>query len=993
RRGATATLILNQNGGQEEEAQPPRLSSTRIGARGCSRHAYPGARRRGAAAALILNQNGGQGGRGAAATLILNQNRGQGAKRCSRHAYPQPEWGPGGRGAAATLILNQNRGQGAKGAAATLILNQNGGQGEEAQPPRLSSTRIGARGYSRHAYPVPGEEVQPPRLSSTRMGAGGRGAAATLILNQNRGQGVQPPRLSGARRRGAAATLILNQNGGQGGRGAAATLILNQNRGQGAQPPRLFGARRRSAAATLILNQNGGQGDEAQRRGAAATLILNQNGGQGEEAQPRRGAAATLILNQNGGQGDEAQPRRGAAATLILNQNGGQGEEAHQRGQGEEAQPRRGAAATLILNQNGGQGEEAQPRKGAAARLILNQNGGQGDEAQPRRGAAATLILNQNGGEEVQPPRLSSTRMGAKGKRRRGAAATLILNQNCEEVQPPRLSSTRMGARGKRRRGAAATRILNQNGGQGEEAQPRRGAAATLILNQNGGQGEEAQPRRGAAATLILNQNGGQGEEAQPRRGAAATLILHQNGGEEVQPPRRGREGLSSTNMGFRGVEARAEEDGGKDEVWKLKLKKTEVWKLKPKKTEVWKLKLKKTEARTRCSKPESAAVEGGEGEDVRILNPKRDGDGDEAGELACRSGNLVRQLKQWRRNGSPTYEAAFGMGSLCVLSTSEQYGLRAKAGQPPKFKPSWSWLHKKSPRLKHFLLGRPILRANPSMSSSSRQYVKAASSPRSGIGSWRLLSAYVGCRKAAQRIAAATKKDARGSFWQGKKAMLRVYRRRWWLARRRLKRRYSALMVRTEKPFLSYKAAKWAIEENILQAGFRVQISRQNHPQWKFLTETGSLLFFQSLNESLGLAQKQLATATCSVNNALGRQACDITLQGAQDLLKARGYEHDWCTFLRQGGRILSPLVVDCALEKSGFKLQHCQNLEVWPAGAQSILQIRGDRNSCHERWVALISCHSRIYLLDCFQDEPEPTVNCQLGVQPCDTYAVIRL
>ncbi|CAE7296014.1 POL [Symbiodinium sp. CCMP2592] len=617
--------------------------------------------------------------------------------------------------------------------------------------------------------------------------------------------------------------------------------------------------------------------------------------------------------------------------------------------------------------------------RGAAAKRCSRHAYPQPEWGPGGRGAAAERCSRQ----AYPQPEWGPGGRGAAAKRcsrhaypqpewgRRGAAATLILNQNGgqgEEAQ---------------RRGAAATLILTQNGGQGDEAQPRRGAAATLILNQNGGQGEEAQPRRGAAATLILNQNGGQGEEAQPRRGAAATLILHQNGGEEVQPPRRGVElELKKTEArASPGVEAQAEEDRGKDE--------------------------------------------------VRILNPKRDGDGDEdpsgIGSRPCifsqdgrggpaqssrkscalcslenlqlaldsriAKGNLVRQLKQWRRNGSPTYEAAFGMGSLCVLSTSEQYGLRAKAGQPPKFKPSWSWLHKKSPRLKHFLLGRPILRANPSMSSSSRQYVKAASSPRSGIGSWRLLSAYVGCRKAAQRIAAATKKDARGSFWQGKKAMLRVYRRRWWLARRRLKRRYSALMVRTEKPFLSYKAAKWAIEENILQAGFRVQISRQNHPQWKFLTETGSLLFFQSLNESLGLAQKQLATATCSVNNALGRQACDITLQGAQDLLKARGYEHDWCTFLRQGGRILSPLVVDCALEKSGFKLQHCQNLEVWPAGAQSILQIRGDRNSCHERWVALISCHSRIYLLDCFQDEPEPTVNCQLGVQPCDTYAVIRL
>ncbi|CAE7456495.1 unnamed protein product [Symbiodinium sp. CCMP2592] len=237
-------------------------------------------------------------------------------------------------------------------------------------------------------------------------------------------------------------------------------------------------------------------------------------------------------------------------------------------------------------------GARGKRRKGAAARLILNQNGGQGDEAQPRRGAAATLILNQNGGEEVQPPRLSSTRMGAKGKRRRGAAATLILNQNeGQGVQPPRLS-------GARQRGAAATLILNQNGGQGEEAQPPRLSrigARGYSRHAYPAPGEEVQPPRlsstrmgaggrGAAATLILNQNRGQG--GQPprlsgamRRGAGRhdeegrraypkpiwvsevwKLELKKDGGKDEGG------GLSSTNMGFRGVEARAEEDGGKGE-------------------------------------------------------------------------------------------------------------------------------------------------------------------------------------------------------------------------------------------------------------------------------------------------------------------------------------------------------------------------------------------------------------------------------------------
>ncbi|CAE7566210.1 unnamed protein product, partial [Symbiodinium sp. CCMP2592] len=398
KKGKDKALILKQNAGkprksrhvypQPEEGQgvqPPRLS---------------GARRRGAAATLILNQNGGQGKeaqrRGAAATLILNQNGGQGeeAKRCSRHAYPQPEWGR--RDAAATPILNQNGGQGEeaqprRGAAATLILNQNGGeevqpprlsstrsaypvQGEEvqpprlilkpewgargkkAQPPRLSSTRIGARGYSRHAYPVPGEEVQPRR-----------GAAATFILNQNGGQGeeAQPPRLSSTRI--AAATLIRCQ--AKRRRGAAATG------GQGeevkwcsrhAYPQPEWGPGGRGAAATLILNQNGGQGEEAQRRGAAATLILNQNGGQGKEAQPPRLSSTRM----HGGQG--LQPPRLSGAR------------------------RRGAAATLILTQNGGQGDEAQPPRLSSTRIGAR---GYSRHAYPVPG------------EEVQPPRLSSTRM------------------------------------------------------------------------------------------------------------------------------------------------------------------------------------------------------------------------------------------------------------------------------------------------------------------------------------------------------------------------------------------------------------------------------------------------------------------------------------------------------------------------------------------------------------------------------------------------------
>ncbi|CAE7776132.1 POL [Symbiodinium sp. CCMP2592] len=357
--------------------------------------------------------------------------------------------------------------------------------------------------------------------------------------------------------------------------------------------------------------------------------------------------------------------------------------------------------------------------------------------------------------------------------------------------------------------------------------------------------------------------------------------------------------------------------------------------------------------------------------------------------------GNLIRQLKHWRQVGSPTYEAAFGLGSLCVLSASEQCGLRAKAGERPNFKPSSSWLHKKQRRLRQFLLGRAIPRT--SLSTRSRKYVQSASSQRSGGQSWILHYYYVHNRKMAHRLATALKKVAGGTVWKGKKASLRGYRQRWWRARRELRRRYSELMAMAEGPLLSCRAAKWAIEEDILQAGFRVPLSDrmscQNHPQWRFLAETGHILYFQSPHESLDFAQKQLASATCSINNALGRPTCDITLQTAQRLLKARGSEHDWRMCVKQDGKILSPFAVGCALEQIGFKLQYCSDPSIWPAGAQSLLQIRGDQNSGNEHWAALTSCDGRIYVLDCFQGKPELVMNWHPDLQPCETYAVLRL
>ena len=85
--------------------------------------------------------------------------------------------------------------------------------------------------------------------------------------------------------------------------------------------------------------------------------------------------------------------------------------------------------------------------------------------------------------------------------------------------------------------------------------------------------------------------------EARTRPGG---LILNQYGVSEVWKlkktearTRQGGGGLSSTNMGFRGVEAPAEEDRGRDKAGRAYPQPMWV-------SEVWKLKLKKTEAGTR---------------------------------------------------------------------------------------------------------------------------------------------------------------------------------------------------------------------------------------------------------------------------------------------------------------------------------------------------------------------------------------------------------
>ena len=84
---------------------------------------------------------------------------------------------------------------------------------------------------------------------------------------------------------------------------------------------------------------------------------------------------------------------------------------------------------------------------------------------------------------------------------------------------------------------------------------------------------------------------------------------------------------------------------------------------------------------------------------------------------------NVIVQLKSWREAGSPTYEFALAHSSLVALDPALVLWLRYSAGEHTKFEAKVSWLHKKTKRLTHFILGRPALRT-PRLSNSAEAFV-----------------------------------------------------------------------------------------------------------------------------------------------------------------------------------------------------------------------------------------------------------------------------
>ena len=348
--------------------------------------------------------------------------------------------------------------------------------------------------------------------------------------------------------------------------------------------------------------------------------------------------------------------------------------------------------------------------------------------------------------------------------------------------------------------------------------------------------------------------------------------------------------------------------------------------------------------------------------------------------------GNLQRLLKHWRQIGSPTYEAAFAFGSLCVLSPSEQYGLRRKAGEAAnsKFRKKSSWLHKKQQRLEFFLKGRPIPSASPNISQSGHDFLRASSRCS------QLYLTYALYRQ-NEPFANIKTKCQRRSYWQGRVAIVRKKCRIWWRARREIKAH--TWKIAAAGPPFRVQHLKWAMEEGLLQAGTQVPLlSTAFGPRWCCLTEHQDILYFQGLDERLSFEEKQMRSAKVSMNNALGTAQYRIDDIETGNLMTEQGY--DWHTHMLRKGVTFSQLFVSSALERCGFKLQQWGKHEQWPKEALGLLQIRGSVGRADkDYWAALKVIENRMYLLDVFLAKPVLVKNWHHALQIYPTYAVLPL
>ncbi|CAE7509994.1 unnamed protein product, partial [Symbiodinium sp. CCMP2592] len=667
------------------------------------------------AGALIINQDGvsgawsqaeeGEGGDEAGA-LILNQD---GVSGAWSEAEKTAEVGTRPERLSSTKMGCQVLGGDEAGA---LILNQYGVSGAwpEAEKTAEAGTRpeggggdeAGALILNQDGVSGAWPEAEKTAEAGTRPEGGGGDEAGALILNQDGVSGAwsQAEDGGGGDEAGGdeAGALVLNQDGVSGawsqaedgggrdeaGGDEAGALILNQDGVSGAwseaEKTAEAGTRPERLSSTNMVSQvhapkhaeeDGGEDkawDLKQNTAEARTRCVvssREDGGGWDEAGGDE--AGALILNQDGVSGVKSHPGEGGggdeAKAIILNKSGVRGVKSHpgEGGGGDEAK-------ALILNQYGVLGACSDSPKKAEAGCVVSQpeEGGGGDEAGADE--AGELVLNQYG-------------VSGKAEDKAGRAYP----QSVWDSEAWELSLKKAGGL-----------ILNQDGISGAWSEAEKTAEAGTKPVCDVSQPEETGGEDEAGA-LTLNQYGVPGVTSHsPKKLEVRGLNLKNPEKAEVRGLNLKKaegtrsEGLSSTNMGSQpeegeggdeaggetaalvlnqhgvpgvkshpgeggGVEAQAEEDGGKDEVWKLKQKKTEA-RTRPgveaqaeedvDKDEVWKLKPKKTEARARCgSSPKKSqartrsSIMSQSGIQVLSLsgNNVGGGDTDESRRLACR--------------------------------------------------------------------------------------------------------------------------------------------------------------------------------------------------------------------------------------------------------------------------------------------------------------------------------------------------------------------
>ena len=172
--------------------------------------------------------------------------------------------------------------------------------------------------------------------------------------------------------------------------------------------------------------------------------------------------------------------------------------------------------------------------------------------------------------------------------------------------------------------------------------------------------------------------------------------------------------------------------------------------------------------------------------------------------------GRITKRLQTWRSIGSPTFRAAFAMGSLAVLSEEEQLHLRRAADDLPYFNRTTSWLHKRRARLQSYVHGRPIPPSKAkSLSSSAQSFLFACETFEH-----RRVQHHAWAKRLRQQVRTITKTRLRKGWPTSLKRSQVKARRAWWQARREI--RACLLPYRANRPPYS-SAFMWAVEDGIL--------------------------------------------------------------------------------------------------------------------------------------------------------------------------------